>query len=221
LQLPLLGECVAGKLLCVQTGKCQGDVKCVGGVPPRPKVCSPKDNDCDGKPDTDGPCPDPNQRCNQLGQCSVPCADIEFSPCPGGLVCQAGYCIPPELVTAAGSGGSDAAGSTGLFDAGTQPTDNGGSSGSANSDAGSLSGAGTGSGNAGASASTGSAAMSGSNLPPRKFALATGGGGASCSTLTVGRPAQPMAALVWLAIIAGFARRRRRPRGGRVDEVSP
>ena len=83
-----VGECVSGKPKCVG-----GVPLCIGGVKPVVEVCDCKDNDCNGKIDDNTKCP-PGSACVDC-QCLAPCAKGEF-PCPGGFVCNSGYCHPTK-----------------------------------------------------------------------------------------------------------------------------
>jgi MYXO-CTERM domain-containing protein len=83
-----VGICQAGHLECMGA---LGFV-CVGCVLPTPgEVCNGKDNNCDGKPDTTGNCP--NGYACKDGACTLQCSSGEF-PCPLGYKCAANYCIP-------------------------------------------------------------------------------------------------------------------------------
>lgn len=81
-----VGECSQGRTQCVG-----GLVQCVGQVGPLAEICDGKDNDCDGTPDNDAPCPG-GGKCVD-GECVLPCAGGEFG-CPGGTRCDDGFCIP-------------------------------------------------------------------------------------------------------------------------------
>lgn len=80
---------------------CQlGTVKCINGAPlcvgyrgPGTEMCNGLDEDCDGVPDNDAPCPE-GTSCIE-GRCVAPCGVGEF-PCPGGLECRNGYCFPRD-----------------------------------------------------------------------------------------------------------------------------
>jgi MYXO-CTERM domain-containing protein len=82
------GICKAGHMQCM--GKL-GFV-CVGCVlPAAGEICNGKDNNCDGKADTTGTCP--NGYACKDGACALQCTGGEF-PCPLGYKCQNNYCIP-------------------------------------------------------------------------------------------------------------------------------
>jgi MYXO-CTERM domain-containing protein len=88
-----VGICQAGKL------KCMGALGfvCVGCVlPTQGEVCNGKDNNCDGKVDTTGNCPN-GYGCKD-GACTLQCSGGEF-PCPLGYKCQNNYCIPQRCAT--------------------------------------------------------------------------------------------------------------------------
>ncbi|HEY4393103.1 MAG TPA: MopE-related protein [Polyangia bacterium] len=83
-----VGICQAGHLQCMGS---LGFV-CVGCVLPTPgEVCNGKDNNCDGKPDMTGNCP--NGYACKDGACTLQCSTGEF-PCPLGYKCANNYCIP-------------------------------------------------------------------------------------------------------------------------------
>jgi Notch 1 len=82
------GICRAGHLQCMGA---LGFV-CVGCVLPTPgEVCNGKDNNCDGKPDVTGNCP--NGYACKDGACTLQCSAGEFN-CPLGYKCSNNYCIP-------------------------------------------------------------------------------------------------------------------------------
>jgi MYXO-CTERM domain-containing protein len=83
-----VGICKAGHLQCMGA---LGFV-CVGCVLPTPgEVCNGKDNNCDGKPDMTGNCP--NGYACKDGACTLQCSNGEF-PCPLGYKCVSNYCVP-------------------------------------------------------------------------------------------------------------------------------
>ena len=83
-----VGICQAGHLQCMGA---LGFV-CAGCVlPSAGEICNGKDNNCDGKPDTTGNCPN-GYGCKD-GACSLQCKGGEF-PCPLGYKCSNNYCIP-------------------------------------------------------------------------------------------------------------------------------
>jgi Notch 1 len=83
-----VGICQAGHLQCMGA---LGFV-CVGCVlPSAGEICNGKDNNCDGKPDTTGNCPN-GYGCKD-GACTLQCGGGEF-PCPLGYKCSSSYCIP-------------------------------------------------------------------------------------------------------------------------------
>jgi hypothetical protein len=79
-----------------------GGIVCVGAIDPQPEVCNGIDDNCDGMPDVNAPCPDPTS-CVE-GGCRVRCAGGEF-PCPAGFKCQttAGgdFCVPSACANCA------------------------------------------------------------------------------------------------------------------------
>jgi MYXO-CTERM domain-containing protein len=82
------GICQAGHLQCMGV---LGFV-CVGCVLPTPgEICNGKDNNCDGKVDTTGTCP--NGYACKDGACTLQCSTGEF-PCPLGYKCVSNYCVP-------------------------------------------------------------------------------------------------------------------------------
>jgi len=88
-----VGICQAGHLQCM--GKL-GFV-CVGCVlPTATELCNGKDNNCDGKTDTTGNCP--NGYACKDGACALQCKGGEF-PCPLGYKCSNNYCIPQRCAT--------------------------------------------------------------------------------------------------------------------------
>lgn len=87
-QVDVGGVCKGG------TTKCMGamGIVCAGCVlPTQGEVCNGKDNNCDGKVDTTGNCPN-GYGCKD-GQCALQCSGGEF-PCPLGYKCSNNYCIP-------------------------------------------------------------------------------------------------------------------------------
>jgi MYXO-CTERM domain-containing protein len=82
-----VGVCRGGKYVC--RGK--AGVVCEGCIGPSAEICDGKDNDCDGKADTDAKCPS-NFGCRE-GACTLVCKPGEF-PCPSGYKCVADYCVP-------------------------------------------------------------------------------------------------------------------------------
>jgi MYXO-CTERM domain-containing protein len=83
-----VGICQAGHLQCMGAL----GFACVGCVlPAAGEVCNGKDNNCDGKADTTGNCPN-GYGCKD-GACSLQCKGGEF-PCPLGYKCSNNYCIP-------------------------------------------------------------------------------------------------------------------------------
>jgi MYXO-CTERM domain-containing protein len=82
------GICQAGHLQCMGAL----GFACVGCVlPSAGEICNGKDNNCDGKPDTSGNCPN-GYGCKD-GACALQCTGGEF-PCPLGYKCANNYCIP-------------------------------------------------------------------------------------------------------------------------------
>lgn len=77
-----------------------GGIVCVGAIDPQPEVCNGLDDNCDGMPDVNAPCPSPTS-CVE-GGCRVPCAGGEF-PCPTGFKCDtsSSYCVPSECANCA------------------------------------------------------------------------------------------------------------------------
>ncbi len=83
-----VGICQAGHLQCMGAL----GFACVGCVlPTAGELCNGKDNNCDGKADTTGNCPN-GYGCKD-GACSLQCKGGEF-PCPLGYKCSNNYCIP-------------------------------------------------------------------------------------------------------------------------------
>jgi MYXO-CTERM domain-containing protein len=83
-----VGICQAGHLQCMGAL----GFACVGCVlPSAGEICNGKDNNCDGKADTTGNCPN-GYGCKD-GACSLQCKGGEF-PCPLGYKCSNNYCIP-------------------------------------------------------------------------------------------------------------------------------
>jgi Putative metal-binding motif len=88
-----VGICKAGKLACAGA---LGFV-CTGCVlPAAGEICNGQDNNCDGKPDTTGNCPN-GFGCKD-GACTLQCGTGEF-PCPVGYKCVSNYCIPQRCAT--------------------------------------------------------------------------------------------------------------------------
>ncbi len=88
-----VGICQAGHLQCMGA---LGFV-CVGCVlPSAGEICNGKDNNCDGKPDTTGNCPN-GYGCKD-GACALQCKGGEF-PCPLGYKCSNNYCIPQRCAS--------------------------------------------------------------------------------------------------------------------------
>jgi MYXO-CTERM domain-containing protein len=83
------GECEPGTNLCAG-----GEIVCLGGRGPAPETCNGKDDDCDGVPDDEAPCP-AESWCIE-GGCRIACLQGEF-PCPGGYNC-AEYVVDQETV---------------------------------------------------------------------------------------------------------------------------
>jgi MYXO-CTERM domain-containing protein len=102
-----VGICQAGHLQCM--GKL-GFV-CVGCVlPSATEICNGKDNNCDGKPDMTGNCP--NGYACKDGACALQCKGGEF-PCPLGYKCSNNYCIPQRCATVTCPSGQQCDESTG------------------------------------------------------------------------------------------------------------
>jgi MYXO-CTERM domain-containing protein len=103
-----VGICQAGKLKCMGALKfvCTGCVLPTGG-----EVCNGKDNNCDGKVDTTGNCPN-GYGCKD-GACTLECSGGEF-PCPPGYKCVSNYCIPQRCATVTCPSGQRCDENTGL-----------------------------------------------------------------------------------------------------------
>ncbi|MDX2090618.1 MAG: MopE-related protein [Kofleriaceae bacterium] len=92
-----ISPCMFGTNACIG-----GDIVCVGELDPNPEVCNGLDDNCDGMPDVDAPCPSPTS-CVE-GGCRLRCAGGEF-PCLAGFRCEttpAGdFCVPSACATCA------------------------------------------------------------------------------------------------------------------------
>lgn len=79
-----------------------GSIVCVGAIDPQAEVCNGIDDNCDGMPDVNAPCPDPTS-CVE-GGCRVRCAGGEF-PCPAGFKCAmtpgGDFCVPSACANCA------------------------------------------------------------------------------------------------------------------------
>ena len=79
-----------------------GSIVCVGAIDPQPEVCNGLDDNCDGMPDVDAPCPTPTS-CVE-GGCRMNCAGGEF-PCPAGFKCMTtpggDFCVPSACASCA------------------------------------------------------------------------------------------------------------------------
>ena len=101
------GICQAGHLQCMGA---LGFV-CTGCVlPSAGEICNGKDNNCDGKPDTTGNCPN-GYGCKD-GACTLQCKGGEF-PCPLGYKCSNNYCIPQRCASVTCPSGQQCDESTG------------------------------------------------------------------------------------------------------------
>ncbi|HVX96579.1 MAG TPA: MopE-related protein [Polyangia bacterium] len=85
-----VGVCKGGKTACRG-----GKIVCEGCVGPSAEICDGKDNDCDGKVDTQTTCPS-GLACRE-GACTIQCRSGEF-PCPAGYMCVDTFCIPQRCV---------------------------------------------------------------------------------------------------------------------------
>jgi MYXO-CTERM domain-containing protein len=102
-----VGICQAGHLQCMGA---LGFV-CVGCVlPSAGEICNGKDNNCDGKADTTGNCPN-GYGCKD-GACTLQCSNSEF-PCPLGYKCANNYCIPQRCANVMCPSGQQCQESTG------------------------------------------------------------------------------------------------------------
>jgi Putative metal-binding motif len=102
-----VGICQAGHLQCMGA---LGFV-CVGCVlPSAGEICNGKDNNCDGKADTTGNCPN-GYGCKD-GACTLQCSNSEF-PCPLGYKCANNYCIPQRCANVTCPSGQQCQESTG------------------------------------------------------------------------------------------------------------
>lgn len=72
-----------------------GAIQCVGAIDPQTEQCNGVDDNCDGTPDDNAPCPNPTS-CVE-GGCRVYCAEGEF-PCAAGFKCETTpggkFCVP-------------------------------------------------------------------------------------------------------------------------------
>lgn len=79
-----------------------GAIQCVGAVDPGDEVCNGLDDNCDGMPDVDAPCPDPTS-CIE-GGCRLRCIPGEF-PCTAGFRClqtpDGDFCVPSACASCA------------------------------------------------------------------------------------------------------------------------
>jgi MYXO-CTERM domain-containing protein len=104
------GECEYGDLMCQAIEDCDPAtdpydcLTCVGYQgPATTEVCNLLDDDCDGVPDDNAECPNPDDICVE-GQCVFLCSADEF-PCPFGFFCSEDfsgtddYCLPDPCVT--------------------------------------------------------------------------------------------------------------------------
>jgi hypothetical protein len=74
-----VGICRPGRKRCVS-----GMLRCEGQIGPQPEICDGKDNNCDGNPDDNAPCP-PSFSCLD-GACQPACNPTEF-PCAADRRC--------------------------------------------------------------------------------------------------------------------------------------
>jgi hypothetical protein len=152
----------------------------------------------------------------------VSCGTGEFSDCPGGTTCNAGYCVPPDCTgqCAAGQTCSLVTGQCESADGGSVIPGTGGSGGasSSTSDSGNVAGsadAGAQSGSGGGAGAAGSAGVGGSTLGSGNvFGLATGGGGCAC-TLAHQQSSSGNVALGALALVSVLGRRKSGRRASR------
>jgi hypothetical protein len=200
-----VAPCKPGRWVCkAGTKVCEGDVQ------PRTEICNGKDDDCDGVVDLPNPCP--SGQCMN-GFCAEPCQSGEF-PCPGGLVCQEGYCVPIPDGTGSGGASNASGGSTGSGDGGTS---SGGSKGSGGaSDSGGTSNLGEGGEDSGTGARSGSSNSSTGGSVTKgtdygAWGLATGGGGCGCRVGGKGERVRSLAPFM-TTLFAFAALRRRRSR---------
>ncbi|MDB4962791.1 MAG: Tryptophan synthase alpha chain [Myxococcales bacterium] len=82
--------CMFGVNACIG-----GAIVCVGAVDPQAEVCNGIDDNCDGMPDVNAPCPNPTS-CVE-GGCRLRCMGGEF-PCAAGFKCEmtasGDFCVP-------------------------------------------------------------------------------------------------------------------------------
>jgi hypothetical protein len=211
--------CKPGHWVCkAGTKVCEGDVQ------PRSEICNGEDDDCDGEADSPSPCP--SGECMN-GTCAQPCQSGEF-PCPGGLMCQQGYCVPIPNSTGSGGSSNSSGGSNGSGDGGSNSggvvitggtNGSGGSSdsgGTSNNGDGGEDDPGSGATSGASNSSSGGSVTKGNN--PGVYGLATGGGGCGCKVVGTGERARSLAP--FLTALLGFAAmRRRRARLARASAI--
>ncbi len=171
-----VGTCSPGVQHCLG-----GTVVCVGQVGPTSELCDGLDNNCDGMGDNLAVCPNGSQCV--AGTCAGVCKGGEF-PCPGGQVCQGGFCVPQSCDTITCPMGKVCVQGSCVADPDAGPPD-GGSTGAGGSNSGNGGGAtmssSSGSGTNTTTSSSGSAGQGGDDSTSI-WGLATGGGGLRCST---------------------------------------
>ncbi len=193
-----VGECEFGVEHCVG-----GVLVCVGGVGPSEEICDGKDNDCDGTADNFAICPEGSQ-CIE-GECSAPCQSGEF-PCPGGQICQNGFCVPLSCDDITCDPGETCV--DGVCISADAGAPGGGSPGTGGSTA-------TGGGQVGGSGTTPATGGATPASQSSNYVLPSGGGGLLCTLSAPGVTASGKDRGLWVGMMlllgaSGFFVRRRR-----------